>query len=263
MFRPIKNKYNVFNYEKLSLLCSNPEDNTQNPLDLFLWFVLHSIKEGLLEPEEEDDYTVQNLWFLEVEKNDLENLISDCIDDFSAACENSIPIKFAGRRWSIRKPKSVDLTRLHEAFQFPEKGNMYILDPKGIMDLKYPVSSDVATRMSEAKENLKFSHQIEMLAEDDANDGWDKLTDIEAAAYCWFLYAKKREGNHITKGDLQEWYNKYKSYHGLKLSEICDCFTDLVIYSHNGVPQITYCFSKNKIEKWNNTHNQKSIVATM
>lgn len=112
---------------------------------------------------------------------------------------------------------------------------------------KYEISRE------HAQANRTYLRQIIMLAEDDANNGWDKLTDIEVAIYCWALFYNKYQ--------VDNWIlfkQKYKEHLYVEEVDIFSCFNDKATLRQGPIGM--YTFSKNKVQEWNKANKQKSIA---
>ena len=110
---------------------------------------------------------------------------------------------------------------------------------------KYVVSRDQAAAYR------TYLRQIIKLAEDDANDGWDKLTDMEIIVYCWAMYYNKHQMDNFIL-----FKQEYKDYLYVTEADIMGCLNEKATLCQR--PTGMYSFSYEKVQAWNTAHRQKS-----
>lgn len=254
------NKYKPYRNDEIDVLLKEPWEVTDRPYMLHAAFALNSLVELCASESEEDgELDCDSIWGKTIPQNVLNSLLKDVADDFNDAAKNRKPIKINNRSYSIRKVNAYDRTRLIQVFDFEKSGNDFIISKSGVMDLvgecpaaltKYELTKE------QSADNRIYLRQIIMLAEDDANNGWDKLTDMEIVLYCWALYYHKTQCE-----SLPLFIDKYKDYIYVDTNDISRCFTDMAALREK--PVGLYTFSKQKVVQWNESHNQRSYAAAI
>lgn len=252
MMNMTNNKYPYYTESEINELIEEPWEVSDQPYKLHAAFALSCLFE-LLSPDEDDDRPT--LWGINVPKNIIDRLAKEVQADFIDAAESSKPIKIFGRSYSIRKRNAFDPARLHLIFDFPIAGDdCYETDQSRIVNLmgrSSPLLDPYTESKQEMIKNRTYLRQIIMMAEDDKNGGWDKLTDMEIVLYCWGLYYNKYQTNNFI-----EFKNKYKDYLYVPESEIESCYNKNA--SLGKKPSGMYTFSQEKVREWNEAHNQLS-----
>ena len=204
----------------------------------------------LYDYEEDVQFVPEKTWNWEVDVGMLKRMIENANNDFLSACNNDLMIDIWNQGYSIRHPKDVDRSRLKNIFNFIQTDHdTFVVSPNGIMNL----NSHYASKQVEFEENKKYLERVVALAEDDAHDGWDKLTDMEVTMYVWYLWCRKtddRDYSHFRKKCFKDLYTK-------KSDDIA-CFNSKV--SKTLTPTTQYLFSSSKVKEWNQTHHQKSYI---
>ena len=195
------NKYLPYTASELHILINELETVRNQPYMLHAAYALQSLTElALAEPEEdEEEPTIESMWGMTIPKKIIDRLVEDVAYDFNDAACNHKPIKIWGKSVSIRKANSYDRSRLSLIFSFQENEGKYTLAQDGIINLNNTSDSQAnqyEAAKDEAKENRLYLRRIIKMAEDDANNGWDKLTDMEIVLYCWAMYFNKTQSSN-------------------------------------------------------------------
>ena len=107
---------------------------------------------------------------------------------------------------------------------------------------------------NELEENRTFLRKVVMAASTD--DGWDALTGIEAAVYCWALW------HHDTSSDnLTGFIGKYKDWLEVGKDDLVSCLDKAS--SVYGTPHGMYAFSAEKCAEWNKRNGQESPLGSI
>ena len=252
------NKYLPYTASELHILINELETVRNQPYMLHAAYALQSLTElALAEPEEdEEEPTIESMWGMTIPKKIIDRLVEDVAYDFNDAACNHKPIKIWGKSVSIRKANSYDRSRLSLIFSFQENEGKYTLAQDGIINLNNTSDSQAnqyEAAKDEAKENRLYLRRIIKMAEDDANNGWDKLTDMEIVLYCWAMYFNKTQSSNYL-----DFKNKYKDYLYVNDTDIQSCYNAKAAAANR--PSGFSTFSAEKVQEWNRRHNQKSKV---
>ncbi len=253
------NKYQPYSASDLDILMHEPWEISDQPYRLHAAYALSCLFETFQTDAEEcgDEFSPNDMWGFKITKKILDRLVVDIESDFNDAASNYKQVRIWGKSYSVRKVNAYDHNRLHLIFKFPETDGDYTITKEGVMNLcgivpdilqKYEISRE------KAQANRTYLRQIIMLAEDDVNNGWDKLTDMEVAIYCWALFYNKYQ--------VDNWIlfkQKYKEHLYVEEADIFGCFNEKAILRQ--CPIGMYTFSQNKVQEWNEANKQKSIAA--
>lgn len=252
------NKYQPYSTSDIDVLLHEPWEVSDQPFRLHAAFALSSLCE-VCTPETEDEdekFTPDDIWGCKVPKSIVDRLVLEIKADFNDAAANYKPVRIWGKPYSIRKVNAYDHDRLHLIFNFPTDRNDYIISKEGVLDLT-GVTSDVLEKYEVTREqaaaNRIYLRQIVKLAEDDAHNGWDKLTDMEIIVYCWAIFYNKHQFDNFVL-----FKQEYKDYFYVKESEIIGCFNEKATVRQR--PAGMYSFSFEKVQEWNETNDQKSYA---
>lgn len=256
-----KSKYQPYSVSDLDILMHEPWEISDRPFMLHAAYALSCLFETFLtdSEESEDTLTPDDMWGFKISQRILDRLVFDIESDFNDAASNYKQVRIWGKAYSIRKLNAYDHNRLHLIFNFPLSDGEYTVTKDGIMDLHGIVPNDLKKyeiSCEQAKANRIYLRQIIKLAEDDKNNGWDKLTDMEIIAYCWALFYNKDQSENWLR-----FKNEYKDYFYVNEPDILECFNEKASLRQGPVGM--YTFSKDKIQKWNETNDQKSVAANM
>lgn len=249
------NNYQPYSASDLDTLIKEPWEISDRPFMLHAAYALSCLFD-VCTPEDDEDFSPEDMWGCTVPQRILDRLVKEIESDFNDAASNYKPVQIWGRSYSIRKVNAYDRKRLHLIFKFPLQNGEYTITKDGVMDLsgtvpdmlkKYEVSCE------QAKANRTYLRQIIKLAEDDANEGWDKLTDMEIIVYCWALFYNKHQSDNFL-----QFQKEYKDYIYVSESDIKDCFNEKA--SLRQVPVGMYTFSYDKVLAWNKSHKQNSVA---
>lgn len=244
------NKYAPYSSSEIDTLLSEPWEISDQPYKLHAAFALCTLIETFT--EEDDDI----IWGMRVDKKIIDRLIIDIALDFNDAASNHKQIKIWNKPYSIRKVNAYDKNRLIHIFHFPEENGKYTIVKDGIMNLCGPVPDLIKKyeiSKKEADNNRLYLRQIIKLAEDDINNGWDKLTDMEIILYCWGLFYNKYESDNF-----KQFKEEYKDYLYVPEASIRSCFN--AKSELRGRPVGKYAFSASKVMDWNKRNSQVSYA---
>lgn len=254
------NKYEPYDPTDIRLMLYEPWEISDRPYMLHAAYALSCLYETIAPMDEGDELEEgdprDSLWGATIPQKILDRLVLDIQDSFNDAAANSKQIDIWGKRYSIRKVNAYDNKRLHLIFSFPLSNGEYTVVKEGVINLcgvvpdalqKYELSRN------EVQTNKTFLRQVVLLAEDDEHGGWDKLTDMEVAVYCWAQFYTKRQIEN-----MYEFQRQYKDYLYVSESEMMQCFTEKAILQQK--PKGLYTFMACKVQEWNNAHHQKSYI---
>lgn len=253
------NKYQPYNASDLDILMNEPWEVSDRPFMLHASYALSCLFDTFSadNDDEDEEFTKDDMWGNKIDQQILDRLVLDIKSDFNDAASNYKQVRIWGKSYSIRKINAYDHERLHLIFDFPLSDGEYTITKEGVMNL-YGVTPDALklyeVSCDQARENRTYLRQIIKLAEDDKNNGWDKLTDIEIIAYCWALFYNKYQTDNWVL-----FKQKYKDYFYANESDAIECLTEKASLRQRPVGM--YTFSKAKMQKWNDTNKQRSFAS--
>lgn len=229
----------------LNDMLSDPRQICKDPYALLTAYLLDNLKE-LAEDE---------LWGAEIPCKLVDRMVVDCSTDFKEAGLNGYTVRIQGQGFTIKRINNINWENVPYIFQFEKNGDNYVINKSGVYNIKSEFLDSYDAKREERQRNQTYFHQVMLLASQ--KDGWDKLTDMEAAVYCWTVWVHKYDMGHVvTQDNIKSWWGKYYDYFCLPLKEIQSCFDD------NIVEQIKYTtlypFSYRKIAEWNEKNEQES-----
>ena len=253
----MKKEYQPFGRSALQILIKEPGEISDKPYMLYAAYALSNLYD-MVAPDEDEDclFTPDNMWGCKIDKKTLDRWIIYVAEDFNDAASNRNPIRIWGKNYTIRKVCAYDRSRLPFIFNFPLENGEYTIAPDGVMNLTEEANESVKcyeVSKEHAKENRIYLRKIITLAEDDAHDGWDKLTDMEIVVYCWALFYNKYQNDNFLQFEKE-----YKDYIYVSERDILDCLNEKSTLRQSPVGM--YAFSYKKIQDWNKSHNQDSIA---
>jgi len=258
----MKDNYQPYTPSELKTLMCEPWEVSDQPYRLHAAYALSCLCDTIAPVDYDKEPGKENsrndIWGLTVPKKMIDRLALDIQEDFTDAARNYKRIKIWDRSYAIRKVNAFDSTRLHQIFNFPlNNEGEYIIKPEGIINLVPPTPEALKpyeVSCEDAKANRTYARQIIMLAEDDANDGWDKLTDMEIIVYLWALFYNKYQNYN-----LLQFKQAYKDYLYVTDKDIKFCYNKRSAFTDR--PEGMFPFSVAKVQEWNELHNQRSCVS--
>lgn len=255
----MNNYYQPYQQSDLDILLHEPWEVSDNPYMLHAAYALNSLYDLCFGDDDEEEKSPDDIWESKIPQNLMKHLAEDIAADFIDAATNRKPIKIWGKTYSIRKVNAYDKKRLPLIFDFLLQNGEYIITKEGFLNLAGPTHDSLKkyeTTCEQAQANREYLRQIIKLAEDDENNGWDKLTDMEIAVYCWALfYNKYQTANWV------QFCSEYKDYLYVSEKEIKGCFTEKATLRQSPVGM--YTFSRDKVIEWNNVNHQKSVASSI
>lgn len=255
-------------YDKplLKEMLRDPRGVRNDPYLIFVAYFWDKLKDYLYqyefaeeEPEdalEYDDYTINGK---DIGINVFGTILDACMEDIISAQQNRLTVRINDKPYRVNKFPEIDQAALPRFFDFDvhddlvtislDKVNTYIPT-----DGDYEMSIDQQTRSSRS-----YFHKIVYLVEND-DEGWDKLTDIEAVAYTWAVKMAKYEGKEAVA--CMPEILKFVKYVN---KELCDMdienLPDCWVHDFNMAKlTIDAQFSATLMKKWNKKHKQKSYI---
>lgn len=217
-------------------------------------FMLNCLFEAYSPDDDEAQQKLEDTWGWKIPQSVLESIIKNANEQFIEASKHGTQIDVWGRGFTIRKVNAYDKTRLNEIFDFPKDGDDYVVTKTGVLNLAGGHKSDAHSQVkAEYQDNKTYLRKVIMTAEDDENDGWDKLTDMEVTMYLWGLYYRK----HGNDNDV-EFRQIYKKDLYTSESDDKQCWN--AIAQLNDKPHGLYTFSACKVREWNKSHKQLSVI---
>lgn len=246
------NQTDYGSYDELELyqLMNEPWEVTDRPYLLHAAYALSCLSEAL---DDEDDDENTPIWGKTIPERILKSIVKNAAENFNDAADNRTKIDVFGKPYSVRKANAYDRKRLESIFDFPLKDGEYTVTKDGVKKLNSCEYDSFQKSKESLAVNKLFLRKVIMLAEDDDNDGWDKLTNMEVAVYCWAkFYHKHQHDNEVLFAE------KYKDYLYVDMSEIHSCMNDqsTIVKRLHGM----YTFDYERVMAWNNEHGQHSVI---
>lgn len=239
-----------YNESTIYEILNRTREISKDPYKLYVATVLF----GLMDLAEDED--IKTPIGLNLPTKEVNDLIYECLEDFLSAIDTGAKVDVNGASYTIRNAKNVDKEKITDIFRFPDTNGVSTVSISGIFDVT-SCEEGYDERMAESKDNISYIQKVIWLA-DKMVGGYDELTDIEVAIYCWELYFRKHcRSNEIKYYMFEEFYDKYKKYFYISSGEILKCVKDSI---KNNYPQGYFDFSAKKIRDWNEKNHQKSIV---
>ena len=248
-------KYLPYDVSDIDTLLNEPWEISDQPFMLHAAYALNCLYD-IVAPEDDEEFAPDDIWGNKIEKKILDRLVLDIQDDFNDAATNRKPVRIWDRSYTIRKVNAYDHSRLHLIFNFPIENGEYIITKEGVLNLAGvtdPLLKPYEVSKEQAQINRTYLRQIIMLAEDDENNGWDQLTDMEIIVYCWALFYNKYQFDNFI-----QFKKEYKDYLYVTEREIFDCLNEKSTLRQKPVGM--YAFSYEKIQEWNKNHEQISAA---
>ena len=231
---------------EIDMLVRDTDEISDSPYPLFAAYAISCLYD-LAETEG------NGIWGSKLPQSIVDKTLENAVADFCAATDNRLPIEIFGKSYRIERVNAFNRKVLINQFDFQRDGEDYIIEKSRIINLMVYNEKPYLKAREELKGNRLFFRKVVVVAEDEANDGWDRLTDMEVAVYCWGYY------HFSTKSyNAVEWYSKYAEYIGQPLSEIQKCWNDecRLMCKPNGM----FIFSADAVREWNISNGQHSIV---
>lgn len=250
-----RNKYLPYDVSDIDTLLNEPWEISDQPFMLHAAYALNCLYD-IVAPDDEEEFAPDDIWGIKIEKKILDRLVLDIEADFNDAATNRKPVRIWDKSYTIRKVNAYDHTRLHLIFNFPIENGEYTITKEGILNLagiSDPLLKPYEVSKEQAQINRTYLRQIIMLAEDDENNGWDQLTDMEIVVYCWALFYNKHQFDNFI-----QFKKEYKDYLYVTEKEIINCLNEKSTLRQKPVGM--YAFSYEKVKEWNNTHGQVSAA---
>ena len=255
-------------YDKslLKEMLSDPRCIRNNPYLIFIAYFWDKLKDYLYqyefaeeEPEdtpEYDDYTIDGK---SIGINIFETILGACMEDIVSAQKNRLTVRINDKPFRVNKFPEIDTAALPKFFNFEEHDDMVTISLDKV-NTYIPTGDDYEMTVGQQTKNSRsYFHKIVYLVEND-DEGWDKLTDIEAVAYTWAVKMAKYESKDAVA--CMPEILKFVKYVD---REICDMdiesLPDCWIHDFNLAKVIIDAqFSATLMEKWNKKHKQKSYI---
>lgn len=246
-------KYKPYSDYDIHLLFSEVREISDQPYMLHAAYLLSCLFETY-NPDDDEEVDLEHTWGWKIPINILKSIIKNANEQFVYSAQNSLQIDIWDKGYSIRKANTCDFSRLHNIFDFITDNDDYIVSKDGIMNLAIQSTHDALEEYKkEYSDNKAYLRKVIMIAEDDAHNGWNKLTDIETTLYLWAIFYRKYK-----KDDATLFRKTFKNDFYTTAEDDKQCWNQAAKMLDK--PQGLYAFSANEIRRWNKLHNQKSIV---
>lgn len=244
--------YKKFTDTELYELMNEPWEVADRPYLLHAAYALSCLYETLV-PDNDDEIENFSIWGQKIPEKVLKSIVKNVAENFIGAARNGGRIDINGKGYSIRKVNAFNPAILTEIFDFPLENGEYTIVKEGVRSLATVECMSYQDDKEQFTKNRWFLRAVILIAEDDKNNGWDKLTDMEIAVYCWAQFYHKYGNNNET-----QFISEYKDYLYVGKRDMIGCWTDYAEKAER--PNGLYTFDYLKVMQWNKGSNQKSIV---
>lgn len=248
-------EYNSYSEYDLHLLFSEIREVSDRPYMLHAAFLLSCLYEAYTPDEDEEEQPApEYTWGWAIPQSVLKSIVKNANEQFIEAAKNGTQIDIWDRGYSIRKARECDITRLQDIFQFPVIEDNFLVCKEGVMNLAESVKENSYDQTKKEYNDSKiYLRKVIMTAEDDNNNGWDSLTDMEVTMYLWAIFYQK------CKIENQQCFrDKFKKDLYTTSEQDMQCWNDIA--QKAGKPKGLYTFSADKVRAWNSQHKQTSII---
>lgn len=259
--------FRPYDQDLLETILTHPEMARKNVWWLFTTYFWNRLKDEMYDIEtdgqdiedmvEYDDYELDGQL---IAKDDLRMLLEGSVDDFMAAAESGLTIRICDKPYRIPKNENLSADILkNKIFRFGSHGDLMAVITKQYIQEPYD-KNEMNTVGKERKDSRMFFKKLVWLV-DNTDEGWDNLTDIEAAAYTWGIKMAKYEGKYVR--EVSDIALKTFDYIDRKVAEFTpDELTDCWIDDYTcAMVSIDTQFSARKMLEWAEANGQKSIVS--
>lgn len=259
-------EFKPFDKPILMGMLRDPRGVRNNPYLIFIAYFWDQLKDDLYQflyddedPEmvtEYDEFTIDGK---KIEKSIFETILGACMEDIVSAQQNRLTVRINDKPYRVNKFPEIDPAALPKFFNFEVHDDLVTISLDKV-NTYIPTGDDYEMGIDQQTKNSRsYLHKIVYLVEND-DDGWDKLTDIEAVAYTWAVKMAKCEGKEAVA--CMPEILKFVKYVD---KELCDMdienLQDCWIHDFNlAKVTIDAQFSSTLMEKWNKKHKQKSYI---
>lgn len=249
-----KTNYGIYSEIELYRMLNEPWELTDKPYMLYTAYALSCLSEALDDECEDGNGDSGNgIWGKTVPEKILRIIVKNAAEDFNFAARNHTRIDVWGRSLSVRKADSYDPDKLVDVFDFKLVDDEYVVSKDGVRKLSEGARFGFQNNKEAFNRNKSFLRKVIMLAEDDKNDGWNKLTDMEVAVYCWALFYRKHQNINVPL-----FMKEYNDYIDVTVKDLLSCINDSL--TNGGEQQGMYAFDQNKVARWNDSNGQVSFI---
>lgn len=255
MYKPIQQS-------DLYLILHRTREIADRPYFLFVAFILSCLSE-VAEPDDEDDepWDIEKIWGTAIPSKIFFSVYNNAYTQFIEALDNGNQIDIWGKSYSIRHSKNCNKDLLHQIFMFKgmcDGREEVLIERYAILDVTVKQFS-----FDELRSNKDYLKRVCYLAEDDDDNGWDKLTDMEVVMYLWACFFKDTEnGSDIADDGIDRYVNfraKYKEFLYTTRKEEQECWNTKA--QEKEFANSIYLFNADSVQRWNVKHKQKSVIS--
>ena len=164
------------NYEECDIytMINRTREISKDPYKLYVSSVLYGLMDMI------DDENIKSPIGIELDSREVKDLISECKEDFLSAIETGAKIDINGTSYTIRNASNVSVEKIDCIFDLKEVNGITTINLSGIFDVSKE-KQEYDDVKKEANDSIIYFQKIIYLTET-TEEGYDKLTDMEAAA---------------------------------------------------------------------------------
>lgn len=251
--------------DRLDTILRHPDLCARNAWELFIVFFWERLRsecyQALYEDEDPElvpDYKEFTIEGLEIEKDAFTIMLEASASDYIEAMNGRMAIRIGDRPFRVPADEGVTEEALaRDVFGFPDTGDGKVRVLKS--RVYEPDAAESAAPASRKREDRAYFHKLTYIIEC-TDDGWDAVSDMEAAAYMWSYTMYRHEGEYVREIPLEtnEAFVKIEKVVGMENAYcITDCWESGF---RSAVVSVDTQFSAEKIRNWNRENGQESPV---
>ncbi len=252
--------FRPYERETLRMIIDHPDTARKNAFWLFTAYFWHRLKDELYrneydELEDDDDvpsygeYDIEGVW---IDPGLLSVMLRCSASDFMSAMMGGLTIRILNKPYRVPMNRGVTEDMLAtRIFDFPDSVIMRDLINEGV--------EEQAKADDEQKSSRAYFRKIAYLTEV-TDDGWTRLTDMEAAAYEWALEMCMYDGDEVRSRPaetLRALELICRDVRDFTIEELSECWTRPF---GAAAVSVDSQFSASKIRKWNADNGQESCI---
>ena len=249
-------RFVCYSPSELGVLLNEPWEISEQPYRLHAAYALSCLYEAVapMDDDEDEPFKKEDMFGCRIPKHIFDRLMKEVTESFNDAAENHMRVSIWGRLYSVRNKKMYEKDRIPYIFNFQLDDDEYVITKDGVQNLSCQSEEPEEgydSKRDELSDNREYLRQVILLAEDDANDGWDKLTDMEILMYCWACYSNKSATE-----SMENFIKEYKDYFYVSQEDMLSCMNQPKMSGNKRWGM--YAFSARKVKEWNRKNGQES-----
>lgn len=253
---------------RLDTILKHPDVSARNAWELFITYFWDKLRSECYQMRYDDedpdlvpDYSEFSIDGMKIDRSTFMIMLKSSAEDYLEAMHGRMTVRIDDRPFRVPSDDSVTYELLvTQVFMFKGMTDDDLETVTISKDRVYTFEKcELADPNASKRENRKFFHKLTWLIEC-TDDGWDTVTDMEAAAYMWGYNMYRHEGMPVKNlpVEVNNALAKIEKVVGMDNSfAITDCWETEF---RSAVVSVDTQFSAEKVRDWNARNRQKSIV---